>query len=85
MKTSKSVFLVSAMIPWALVGGALIYLSPQMADNLLHSPTTSTWLVTLGRSGYNPTLATQVCAAMVVFGTIMALIGKRFFSDDRPA
>ncbi len=84
MKTSKTIFLVSAMIPWALVGGALIYLSPKMADNILHSPTTATWLVTLGRSGYNPTLATQVGAAMALFGTIMAAIGKRYFSDDRP-
>jgi hypothetical protein len=84
MKTSKTLFLIASFLPWALVGGALIYLSPQFANNILHSTTTETWLKTLGRSGYNPTLATAVCGAMIVVGTIFAIVGKRYFSNDRP-
>ncbi len=80
---NKSVFLVISMLPWLLAGGALIYLSPAIADRLVHSEMTATWLMTLGRSGYYPKLAIEVVAAMVVLGTALTIIGSQYFPSDR--
>ena len=53
----KTIYLLASMVGWLLVGGALIYLAPVMANQFFHSDTTEIWMETLGRSGYNPMLA----------------------------
>jgi hypothetical protein len=55
--TAKTIFLLVSMVGWLLVGAALVYLSPSIADQVLSSETTHLWMKTLSRSGYNPTLA----------------------------
>jgi class 3 adenylate cyclase len=75
MNTGKSAFLLVSMVPWLLVGGALIYLSPQMADAIMHSEMTATWLKTLNRSGYYPNLAIGVALGMSIVGTGLSIFG----------
>jgi len=55
--TAKTVFLLASMVGWLIVGAALMYLFPVMADRLVGSELTHRWLETLGGSGYNPMLA----------------------------
>jgi hypothetical protein len=55
--TAKTIFLLISMVGWLIVGAALVYLSPSIADQVLASETTHLWMKTLSRSGYNPTLA----------------------------
>ncbi|MBE9028306.1 hypothetical protein IQ266_00865 [filamentous cyanobacterium LEGE 11480] len=80
---NKTVFLVISMVPWILVGGALIYLAPAIADQLLHSETTHMWLTTLGRGGYYPKLATAVAIGMSLVGTALTIIGSKYLPSDR--
>ena len=41
---------------WLIVGAALMYLFPFIADRLISSERTHLWMETLSRSGYNPML-----------------------------
>ncbi len=54
--TAKTVFLLGSMVGWLIVGAALMYLFPAIADRLLASDLTHLWMTNLTRSGYNPTL-----------------------------
>jgi hypothetical protein len=54
--TAKTLFLLVSMVGWLLVGAALMYLFPAIADALVGSDLTHLWMATLARSGYNPTL-----------------------------
>lgn len=54
--TAKTIFLLVSMVGWLLVGAALMYLFPAVADALVGSTLTHQWMTTLARSGYNPTL-----------------------------
>jgi len=54
--TAKTIFLLTSMVGWLIVGAALMYLFPLMADWLVSSALTHQWMVTLSRSGYNPML-----------------------------
>jgi hypothetical protein len=54
--TTKTVFLLASMVGWLIVGAALMYLFPAIADGLVGSDLTHQWMSTLARSGYNPTL-----------------------------
>ncbi|MEB3292217.1 MAG: hypothetical protein VKJ24_03575 [Synechococcales bacterium] len=72
----NSLFLLVSMIPWLLVGAALIYLSPVMFNWVLPSEMTAQWMVTLDRSGYYPNLAIAVGGMMAAVGTGMALLGQ---------
>jgi hypothetical protein len=80
---NKTIFLVISMLPWLLAGGALIYLAPAIADQLLHSATTATWLATLGRSGYYPKLAVAIAISMSLLGTALTIIGSKYFPNAR--
>lgn len=71
------------MIPWLLVGGALIYLSPALIHTILHSEMTAKWMGSLDRSGYYPNLAIAVAGVMTAIGTGMALLGQRL--ADNPS
>jgi hypothetical protein len=55
--TAKTIFLLASAVGWLIVGASLIYLMPVAANTFRHSELTSTWMETLGRSGYNPMLA----------------------------
>jgi len=55
--TAKTIFLLTSMLGWLMVGAALMYLFPFLADHLLASEVTHRWMQTLGRSGYHPMLA----------------------------
>lgn len=54
--TAKTIFLLTSMVGWLIVGAALMYLFPFIADGLISSARTHLWMQTLGRSGYNPML-----------------------------
>lgn len=54
---AKTVFLLASMVGWLIVGAALMYLFPAMADAVVSSERTHLWMATLSRSGYNPMLA----------------------------
>jgi hypothetical protein len=54
--TAKTIFLLASMVGWLIVGATLIYLFPLVADLLVASDITHTWMKTLGRGGYNPGL-----------------------------
>jgi hypothetical protein len=55
--TAKTIFLLASMVGWLIVGAALMYLFPFIADRLVSSDVTHLWMKTLSRSGYNPMLA----------------------------
>jgi hypothetical protein len=55
--TAKTVFLLVSMVGWLIVGAALMYLFPLVADWVVSSELTHTWMQTLNQSGYNPKLA----------------------------
>lgn len=54
---AKTIFLLASMVGWLIVGAALMYLFPLIADWLVSSDLTHVWMKTLSRSGYNPMLA----------------------------
>jgi hypothetical protein len=54
--TAKTIFLLVSMVGWLLVGAALMYLFPAIANTLLNSDLTHLWMANLARSGYTPTL-----------------------------
>ncbi len=55
--TAKTIFLLVSMAGWLIVGAALMYLFPFIADLLLSSERTHIWMENLNGSGYNPMLA----------------------------
>jgi hypothetical protein len=55
--TTKTIFLLASMVGWLIVGAALMYLSPFVADQIVSSDLTHLWMKNLSRSGYNPMLA----------------------------
>jgi hypothetical protein len=73
---ATSARLLISLVPWAIVGGALIYLSPAIAHLILHSDLTNTWLQTLSRSGYYPKEATIVAGISTIVGIILTLRGN---------
>jgi hypothetical protein len=54
--TAKTVFLLASMVGWLIVGAAMMYLFPAIADGLVGSELTHLWMANLSRSGYNPAL-----------------------------
>jgi hypothetical protein len=69
--TAKTIFLLASMVGWLIVGAALIYLFPYLADRLLSSDRTHTWMQTLSRSGYDPMLA-WMGGGIALFATVLA-------------
>jgi hypothetical protein len=72
--TAKTIFLLASMVGWLLVGAALIYLSPFLADRLVSSDLTHLWMENLSRGGYNPLLAWVgggITLAVVVLANII--------------
>jgi hypothetical protein len=54
--TAKTIFLLISMVGWLIVGAALMYLFPVIADRLVSSDQTHQWMITLSRGSYNPML-----------------------------
>jgi hypothetical protein len=73
---ATSARLLISLVPWAIVGGALIYLSPAIAHLILQSDLTATWLQTLSRSGYYPKEAAIVAGLSTIVGIILTLQGN---------
>ncbi|MEX0270792.1 hypothetical protein AB3R30_16740 [Leptolyngbyaceae cyanobacterium UHCC 1019] len=71
--TAKTIFLLVSMVGWLIVGAALMYLFPWIADRLVASDLTHVWLKTLSRSGYNPMLA-WVGGGIALAATVVANI-----------
>ncbi|MGB3493366.1 MAG: hypothetical protein WBA57_11595 [Elainellaceae cyanobacterium] len=53
---AKTIFLLASMVGWLIVGAALMYLFPWVADAIVSSELTHRWMITLGRGGYAPLL-----------------------------
>ncbi|PZV17868.1 MAG: hypothetical protein DCF22_02935 [Leptolyngbya sp.] len=71
--TAKTIFLLASMVGWLIVGAALMYLFPLIADRLVSSDVTHVWLKTLSRSGYNPMLA-WVGGSIALVVTVLSTI-----------
>lgn len=54
--TAKTLFLLVSMVGWLIVGAALIYLFPAVADGILGSDLAHLWMENLTRGGYRPSL-----------------------------
>ncbi|NET62579.1 MAG: hypothetical protein F6K47_42745 [Symploca sp. SIO2E6] len=72
--TAKTIFLLASMVGWLIVGAALMYLFPLIADQLVSSQLTHLWMENLSRSGYDPMLGLVgggVTLAMIILGNII--------------
>lgn len=72
--TAKTIFLLISMVGWLLVGAALMYLFPLMADWLVGNDLTHLWMENLTRSGYDPTLGWfggGIVLALTVIGNLI--------------
>ncbi|MBW4695812.1 MAG: hypothetical protein KME27_29025 [Lyngbya sp. HA4199-MV5] len=71
--TTKTIFLLASMVGWLIVGAALMYLFPLLADRLVASDLTHLWMQNLSRSGYNPLLAWVggIALALTALGQIV--------------
>lgn len=54
---AKTIFILASMVGWLIVGAALMYLFPLLADRIVASELTHLWMKNLSRGGYNPMLA----------------------------
>ncbi|MBE9137046.1 hypothetical protein IQ254_07500 [Nodosilinea sp. LEGE 07088] len=54
--TAKTLFLLGSMVGWLIVGAAIMYLFPAIADGLVGNDLTHLWMINLARSGYTPSL-----------------------------
>jgi hypothetical protein len=72
--TAKTIFLLVSMVGWLIVGAALMYLFPFVADLLVSSDITHLWMENLSRGGYNPALAGVgggITLAVTVLGNLI--------------
>jgi len=69
--TAKTIFLLVSMLGWLIVGAALMYLFPAIADRLLSSDLTHGWIDNLSRGGYQPTLGLKAGGGALVFTLIL--------------
>lgn len=53
---AKTIFLLISMVGWLIVGAALMYLFPLMANFFTHSELTELWVTNLTQWGYQPKL-----------------------------
>lgn len=70
----KTIFLLVSMGIWLIVGAALMYLFPFIADQLIASEQTHQWMTTLSRGSYNPSLgwiAGGIALSINIVGSIV--------------
>lgn len=77
--TAKTLFIFASMGGWLLVGAALMYLSPFLADWVIASDRTHAWIENLSRSGYNPTWGTIGGAIALSVTSLGNLVWYRYF------
>lgn len=77
----KTIFLLLSMVGWLLSGGALIYLTPFLANRVLPSATTDVWMETLARGGYNPMLAIAGGGSILLLTIMGNAVWYRYFED----
>lgn len=78
--TAKTIFLLVSMVGWLIVGAALMYLFPLIADRLLSSDLTALWMTNLTRGGYDPMLAWVgggTALALTVLGNVLWSLSHR--------
>ena len=72
--TAKTIFLLTSMVGWLIIGAALMYLFPAIFDQLFPSDRTHLWMENLTRGGYNPMLAWVgggITLALTVAGNVV--------------
>ncbi len=77
--SSKTVFLLASMVGWLLSGGALIYLTPFLANQIAPSATTNLWMENLTRGGYSPTLALTGGGGILILTVIGNAVWYKYF------
>ncbi|WP_242043683.1 hypothetical protein [Leptolyngbya sp. FACHB-671] len=77
--TAKTVFLLTSMVGWLIIGAALMYLFPFIADGLVSSDLTHLWMKNLSRSGYNPSLALIVGTITLAVNVVGNIIWNQRF------
>lgn len=80
--TGKTVFLLMSMVGWLLSGGALIYLTPFLANQITPSATTHLWMENLTRGGYNPMLAISGGGSILILTVIGNAVWYRYFEGN---
>ncbi|ESA36670.1 hypothetical protein N836_06305 [Leptolyngbya sp. Heron Island J] len=78
----KTVFLLASMVGWLLSGGALIYLTPFLANQIAPSDTTHLWMENLTRGGYNPILALAGGGSILICTIIGNAVWYRYFENQ---
>lgn len=76
---NKTIFLLTSMVGWLLSGGALIYLTPFLANQVSPSATTNLWMENLTRGGYNPTLALTGGGSILALTVIGNAVWYKYF------
>ncbi len=71
--TAKTIFLLVSMVGWLIVGAALMYLTPFLADLFVSSDVTHLWMKNLSRGGYDPNLA-WVGGGIALIATVLGNI-----------
>ncbi len=77
--TAKTLFLLAAMVGWLLVGAALMYLFPAIADTLVGNTLTHTWMTTLARSGYDARLGWLGGGSILAVTVLGTWVWYRYF------
>ena len=77
--TAKTIFLLASMVGWLIVGAALMYLFPTLADQIVGSDLTHLWMTNLTRSGYQPSLAWTGGGIALAITTVMNLVWYQRF------
>jgi hypothetical protein len=70
---AKTIFILASMVGWLIVGAALMYLFPVIADLLVSSDRTHLWMTNLSRGDYNPMLA-EIVGGIALTLTVLANI-----------
>ncbi|MGD1939881.1 MAG: hypothetical protein ACFB0G_01080 [Leptolyngbyaceae cyanobacterium] len=79
--TAKTIYLLASMVGWLIVGAALMYLFPALADQIVSSDLTHLWMINLTRSGYQPSLAWIGGGIALAITALMNLIWYQRFED----
>lgn len=79
--TAKTIFLLTSMVGWLIVGAALMYLFPAVADWLVGSDLTHLWMTNLSRGGYDPMLGWIGGGTTLAITVVGNIVWYRQFND----
>ncbi len=77
--TAKTIFILTSMVGWLIVGAALMYLCPVIADFLVSSDLTHLWMTNLSRGDYNPTLAALIGGLFLALNIVANIVWYQRF------